>query len=295
MRWNAAVAGLAASWGLIAIIVAGVDLDAVVLVFLRLALAAASIGLAALLLRRGTLLRLPTAPHRLLLLGAVLAAHWFLFFEAIKLASVAVALLLVYTAPLFLALLAPWFLPERHSRVAFAALVPAGAGLATIALAGGEEVGASPLAVAAGLGAALSYAGLVIATKRVVATVHSATVTFWTYASAGVLLAPFLLAAGRVVPRGLEIAYALLLGVVFTALSGFLYVSLLRRVTAQAVGVLAYVEPVSAAALAWAVLGQPLEAPVVAGGLLVVAAGVLVIVREPADPVPIEAAPVPPR
>ena len=50
MRWNVAVAALAASWGVIAIIVAGVDLDAEVLVFYRLSLAAVAvaIGLAAL-------------------------------------------------------------------------------------------------------------------------------------------------------------------------------------------------------------------------------------------------------
>lgn len=294
MRWNAAVAGLAASWGLIAIIVAGVELDAVVLVFFRLALAAGAIAVAVAALRRASLLRPPVAPQRLLVLGAVLAAHWFLFFEAIKLASVAVALLLVYTAPVLLALLAPFFLPERHSPVVLGALVPAGAGLATIALAGGEAVGATPLAVSAGIGAALSYAGLVIATKRVVATVHSATVTFWTYASASVLLAPFLLAADRLVPRGAEVGYVLLLGVVFTALSGFVYVSLLRRVSAQAVGVLAYLEPVSAALLAWAVLGQPLEPAVLAGGALVVAAGVVVVLARPAEAVA-EGASVPPR
>jgi DME family drug/metabolite transporter len=291
VRWKAAVAGLAASWGLIAIIVAGVDLDAVVLVFFRLALAALATGVAATLLGRRELLRLPAAPVRVLALGALLAVHWFLFFETIKLASVAVAVLLVYTAPVLLALLAPFFLAERRSRVALAALVPAAAGLATIALGGGEEAGATPLAVAAGLGAALSYAALVIATKRVVATVHSATITFWTYAAAGVPLAPLLLTAERVVPRGAELAYVLLLGVVFTALSGFLFVTLLRRVTAQAVGVLAYVEPVSAAMLAWAVLGQPLGTAVVVGGALVTAAGVLVVAAEPEDASPMEAPP----
>ena len=40
MRWNVAVAALAASWGLIAVIVRAVDLDAEALVFDRLVLAA---------------------------------------------------------------------------------------------------------------------------------------------------------------------------------------------------------------------------------------------------------------
>ena len=74
----------------------------------------------------------------MLLVGAMLGAHWFLFFEAIKRSSVAVAVLTVYTAPLFLAVFAPMFLPERRSRVALVALAPAAVGLALIALAGDE-------------------------------------------------------------------------------------------------------------------------------------------------------------
>ena len=294
MRWNLGVAGLAASWGLIAIIVAGVELEAVVLVFYRLALAALAIGVAATVLRRPALLRPPVAVHRLLALGAVLAVHWFLFFQAIKLASVAVGVLLVYTAPVLLAVLAPFFLPERRSRPALAALLPAAAGLGTIALAGEADTGATPPAIAAGLGAALSYAVLVIGTKRVAATVHTATVTFWTYATAALVLSPFLLTADRVLPAGVEIAYVLLLGVLFTALSGVVYITLLRRVTAQAVGVLAYLEPVSAAVLAWALLDEALTAPVLLGGALVVAAGVLVVLAEPPDAAGVESPPLRP-
>ena len=49
-------------------------------------------------------------------------------------------------------------------------------------------------------------------------------------------------------PQGAEIFYVLLLGVVFTAISGDIYVGLLAHVTAQAVGILAYLEPVGAGA-----------------------------------------------
>jgi len=291
VRWNAAVAGLAASWGLIAIVVAAVDLDASVLVFYRLALAALAIGAAAALLGARELLRPPPAPLRVLAVGGILALHWFLFFETIKRSSVAVAVLVVYTAPILLAVLAPLVLPERRSRAALAALVPAAVGLAVITLGGGEEARVTTLAVATGIGAALTYAALVIATKRLTATLATATITFWIYGAAAVLLAPFLLAAERIVPRGAEILWVLLLGVVFTALSGFVYITLLRRVTAQAVGVLAYLEPVSAALLAWALLDEALGVAVVAGGALVVAAGVLVVVAEPGDAAPIEAGP----
>ncbi|MFL6005263.1 MAG: DMT family transporter [Gaiellaceae bacterium] len=295
MRWNLAVAGLAASWGVISVIVAGVDLDARALVFWRLALAALAVLAILVAVGRFDLVRLPERPWRLAVVGAVLGAHWFLFFETIKRSSVAVAVLTVYTAPIFLAAVAPLFLPERRSRVAIVALVPASAGLVLIALAGEEGGGAvDAVAVALGLAAAATYAALVIATKRLTFSVEPATIAFWNYAVAALVLAPFLLGVPRVLPEDAEIAWVAVLGVVFTALSGLLYIWLLRRVTAQAIGILAYLEPVSAALLAWAVLDEQLTAPVLLGGALVVAAGVLVVVAEPDEASPIEAPPVRP-
>lgn len=291
MRWNVSIAALAASWGVISLIVAGVDLSAPVLVFWRLSLAALTIGLVSLALGRRSLLRLPRRAWRVVLVGVVLAAHWFLFFETIKLASVAVAVLTVYTAPIFLSLLAPLLLPERRSRVALAALVPAGAGLALIALAGEDGTHARPLALVTGLAAAITYAALVIATKRLTATLHPATIAFWAYSVAAAVLTPALALSARVLPETALDALGLVgLGVVLTGISGFIYISLLGRVTAQAIGILAFLEPVSAALLAWLVLDEALGAAVLAGGGLVLAAGVLVVLYEPAESVALEAA-----
>jgi DME family drug/metabolite transporter len=284
VRWNLSVAGLAASWGFIAVIVAGVELEASALVFWRLALAAVTVAAGIVALRRPELFRLPRLRLRTVLVGAGLGVHWFLFFLTIKLASVAVAVLCVYTAPIFLALLAPLVLPESRSRVALLALVPASAGLALIALAGEDGSAVRPLALATGLAAAVSYAALVIGTKHLTSRLPVATIEVWYFTVAALVLAPFLLGADRVLPRGAEIVYVLLLGVVFTAVSGVLYVWLLRRVTAQTVGILAYLEPVSAAVLAWAILDEPLGAAVIAGGALVVVAGLLVVVAEPSEP-----------
>jgi drug/metabolite transporter (DMT)-like permease len=288
VRWNASVAALAASWGFIAVIVAHVELEARVLVFYRLAIAALTLGLLLALLGRIRLLRLPRRGRWVLLVGACLAGHWYLFFETIKLSSVAVALVTVYTAPLFLALSAPLFLPESRSRVALAALAPGAAGIALIALAGESGAHVRPLALATGLGAGVTYAGLVVATKHLTTKLPVPAITFWSYTSAAAALAPFL-AGARVAPGGDEAGYLVLLGAVFTALSGLAYVWLLGKVTAQAIGILAYLEPVSAALLAWALLDQALGWEVIVGGTLVVAAGVLVVLYEPADAAAVEA------
>jgi drug/metabolite transporter, DME family len=295
VRWNLAAAALSVSAGFIAVIVDGVELSAEALVFYRLVLAALTVAAAAALARRLDLLRAPARRGRVALLGAILGAHWLLFFGTIKLSSVAVAVLTTYTAPLLLAAVAPVLLPERRSPVVLLALVPAGAGLVLIALAGEEGTHARPLAIAAGLGAAATYAGAVVVAKQLTVQLQVPTIQFWNYSVATVVTAPFLLLGGRVVPEGAEIAYVLLLGVVFTALSGLCFVWLLRKVTTQAISTLGYLEPVSAALLAWAILGQELGWAVVAGGALIIGAGLLVILYEPAETPHVEAPPLPAR
>ncbi|MBA3383177.1 MAG: DMT family transporter [Actinobacteria bacterium] len=283
MRWKLAVATLATSWGLIAVIVRKVDLDAQVLAFYRLAFAGATLLFVAVVLRRLGLLRLTRHRGVVALIGVTLAAHWFLYFATIKLSSVAVAVLLAYLAPLAIALLAPLVLPERRSRVALAALVPAGAGVALVALGGVDGGAVRPFALLTGLLTAATYAALVLLTKRIVADLPVLTLSFWTYAIAAIAVSPLLLDADRVLPTANELPAVLALGVVFTALSGYLYIWSLRHVTAQTIGILAYIEPVSAALMAWAFLGESLDWQIVVGGALVIAAGATVVFLEPED------------
>jgi drug/metabolite transporter (DMT)-like permease len=54
-------------------------------------------------------------------------------------------------------------------------------------------------------------------------------------------------------------------------------------VTVQAMGILSYIEPVSAAVLTWAILGQSFGWQVAVGGALVVLAGAIVVLFEPAE------------
>ena len=169
------------------------------------------------------------------------------------------------------------------------ALVPAAAGIVLIALAGNGGGHVRPLAVVAGLSAGALYAVLVIGGKRLRLRLHPVTFAFWIYLIAAVALAPVLTVSGRVLPDSWREGGALLLlGVLFTGVSGLFYVTLLGLVTAQAIGVLAFVEPVSASLLAWAILDQSIGAAVLVGGALVLVAGAVVVLREPADAAAVE-------
>src|SRR5207248_8639675 len=88
----------------------------------------------------------------------------------------------VYTAPIFLALVAPLVLPEPRSRVVLLALVPGAAGLALIAFAGGNGGGhVRPLALVTGALGPATYVVLVLATKALTARLPAITITFWNY------------------------------------------------------------------------------------------------------------------
>ena len=282
MRWNLVVAAIAASWGFVSVIVAGLTLSGLALGFWRVALAATAV-LAALAVAGRARMLLPSADRlRIGGLGLVLALHWGLFFETLKHASVAVAILTVYTAPVFVAVLAPAILPERRSRIGLLALAVSAPGVVLIALAGEGGSHAEPIAVATGLGAAFTYALLIIVVKTVDQAVPAITIAFWEYVVAALALAPFLAGEGRALPHPDEWPYVVLLGVVLTAALGVFYIGTLRYVTAQAAGLLAYVEPVSASLLAWAILDQRLGWEVLVGGTLVLAGGALVVRFEPA-------------
>jgi RarD protein len=283
MRWNAALGALAASWGLVAVLAASVELGAEALAFWRLALAAVTLALVAAATRRLDLLSPRGRIGSLALVGVVQAAHWLLFFEAVEHGSVALAVLTFYAAPLVIALAGPFFLPERLSAVVLAACVVGAVGIATISL--DSETSGSAVAVAAGLGSAATYAMLVIVSKRLlVGDTPPLTLAFWDCLFGTIAVTPVLLLPGRVLPSGPgEWAAVLTLGVVFTAASTLVYATLLRRVTAQAAGVLTFLEPVAGVLLGWAVLEQRPGAATLAGGALVLAAGLAVVLLEPAS------------
>jgi drug/metabolite transporter (DMT)-like permease len=284
MRWKLALGALTASWGFIAVLVAAVDLGAEPLAFWRLALAAGTLALGAVVVGRPGLLSPGRRLPALALLGAVQGAHWLLFFLAVKHGSVALAVLTFYAAPLVLAVAAPLVLPERWSAPVLGAATIGAVGIALIAL-GGSDGDASAWAVGAGLGSAATYAALVVLSKRLLlAETPPLTVAFWDCFVGALVVAPVLLLADRIVPTGAgEWGAVLALGIVLTGISTLVYVVLLRHVSAQAAGVLTFLEPVAGVLLAWALVSEEPGGWTLAGGALVLAAGLVVVLLEPSE------------
>jgi len=268
------VAAVALAWGSVGVFVREVDLPAVVIVAARAGLAAAALG--AWLARRPE--RLPGAgvlrhrPARTLLNGVVLAVHWVTFIAALQRAPIGNVLLVIYLAPVGIAVLAPRVLGERVTPRTVLALAVAVAGIALVA---SQTVAAEAEGMWFAVASAALYVWLAMLNKPLSSAYGGARLAFIQLLIAGAVLAPFAVAADLGDPSW-SWAWLLVLGLGHTAVCIAVYLTALERLPATRVAVLLDLEPVSAVAFGWALLSESPGPATLAGGALVVAAGLLV-------------------
>jgi drug/metabolite transporter (DMT)-like permease len=126
---------------------------------------------------------------------------------------------------------------------------------------------------------ALTYTGLLLGAKRLLASATPAIVMCSENLIAAILLIPVVVILPF--PVGLRSWLAvLIIGFVHTLLPVLLYFSGLRRVRADRVAVVMYSEPVSAMLFAAMFLSEPLTVAKALGGAAVVGAGILVSILE---------------
>ena len=248
----------------------------------RIALVRAAVGLACLLLwpavRKqplGLAAARPKLPA-LCLSGAMMGLNWILLFEAYRYASVAVATLCYYMAPVFVALAAPLLLRERLTRrsALCAAVAALGVALVSGVFGGGDAAYATPRGVLYALLAAALYACVVLVNKRVPGVPALARTAVQLFAAAAVLLPYTLLVEGGTA-QALTPRTALLLltaGVLHTGVAYALYFSAMEPLGAATVALMSYLDPVVAVLLSALVLGEPLGPAACAGAALILGA-----------------------
>lgn len=220
---------------------------------------------------------------RLAALGGVgLALVQASYFYAISLIPVAAAILLQYLAPVFIAAFAMAWWGERATPAKLTALGLAVGG--SFLVAGGytlDFAGMNPLGVGVGLAAAVFFAGYTLFGERLMHRYSPWTVLAYGLAFAAaslhVLHPPFsYLWAGYSLGQWGIIAYVAVAGTVLPFGLYFVGVSHIRSTRAS---IIATLEPITAGALAFAVLGEALTGPQVVGGAAVLGAVVLLNLR----------------
>lgn len=272
---------MCSGWGTIPLVVRHVHLPAVVTAFGRVSIAALGLGVA-LLFDRGGRRVYSRQPLRCVLTGALLGLHWAALFAAYKRAPVGTVILIVYLAPVGIALVAPRTLGERLTTRTLAALAFAVAGTVAIVSPGVEAAGGIGLLLAAFTAA--SFVAFVVVSKTLADTYGGFRLAFMEMVGASVTLLPFVAFADWGTPRW-SWSLLLVLGLVHTALATGLYLGALARVPATHVGIMGYLEPVGVLVVAWLFLDESPAIETVAGGVLILVAGALLLqIRTPTTP-----------
>lgn len=220
--------------------------------------------------------------------GTMLVAGTGLLVTAQTTISSGLTALLGATVPLFLALFARGMFGERLSRRAWLGLLVGLVGIGSLVDPGGGQLGAILLAlVASAAWAAGSLRSRVVdATRRpmVAASLEmlGASVLFLLLALLRGEMTGFAVA---VVPASAWLAFAYLV-VAGSMVAYSAYGWLTRNASTQLVSTFAYVNPVVAVTLGWAVLGEAVGLRTLLSGAVVLASVVLLITGRPGEPVP---------
>lgn len=266
------------SWGLF---IRGLDMPVAAIAFYNAFFALIFQGAGLFYVGRRRNLELMRELGALVLLALFGLANLLFFFHALKATTVAGALLTHYTAPVFVALLAPLMLRDRSTRAALYALCLSAAGLVLIFSAGGAGGAAGGedglWGLAAGTASGLAYAFVIIISRGISSRHHPMKVIFVqgavSVAGIGLWMAP----SGIAMPSAGQALVFAVLGLMHSTLAVMIYLYGIRRVSAQEAGVLGYLEPVLAILLAFLFLGETPGSLAIAGGLLILLSGSMVI------------------
>jgi drug/metabolite transporter, DME family len=258
----------------------GPELEPLAVGTARIAIGAALLVLVALASRR---FHLGGADRRLVLLsGACVAAYQATFFAAVDDTGVAIGTVVaIGSAPVFTGLLARTFAGEQLTGRWAGATALGCAGVCTLVLGSGSGGEVSLSGVGLALLAGAGYGGYTVAGKRLMDQGATPEALMAAVFSVGaVFLLPLLaLVPGGGLLSGGGLAIAVYLGAVPTALAYVLFARGLERIGAGETATLTLAEPVTAAALGFAVLGERPGAAALAGAALVLAGLGLLAVR----------------
>lgn len=200
------------------------------------------------------------------------------YFYALGHTTVSNAVFTHYTAPLFVALLAPFIISERLQKITMLSLPIAALGMVMIVIAGGGLVmqGAHTAGIIAGMISGVAYAFIIIFSRMLSRMLmhHKAVVLLLWITTIVTAPAVFL----TEYHLGWHQVWLLVLtGVFHSTIAPLLYYDALRKVLAQHAAILGYMEPLAAIPLAYLLLSETPSLLALFGGALILFSGYLVI------------------
>ena len=202
--------------------------------------------------------------------GAALGLNWVLLFSAYRSAGVGLSTLTYYCGPIIVLALSPVLFKEKLTWNKLLAIAAVAVGMFCITgdIKPGSDV---QTGILFGGGAALLYASLIVANKRV-KRLSGLNCAMYELIVAFFVVLIYLVASNvklPVIPAAEDIVWVLAIGLVNTGLAYYLYFSSLQKLPGQTVALVCYIDPLTALLVSGAFLGEKLLGVQIAGAVLI--------------------------
>lgn len=206
-------------------------------------------------------------------------AYFGSYLKAVEVGGISLAVVLLYTAPAFVAVLARIFLGEAITRPKILGVICVVAGVSLVAFGGSSEgVNVTGMSLTFGLIAGLSYVSYYIVGKRLLCNYTPVTIYAYILPVGALGLLPFVEFGEKTL---LGWGYMALLAIFSTYLAYLIYFVGLKRVESSRAVLVASMEPVLAGCLAALFFGERLGVWGLVGAILVVMASMWAVVFRP--------------
>lgn len=209
-----------------------------------------------------------------------IAGFYAVYIYAITTVGMGVASVLLYSAPIWVALFGVIFQGEQINKQKWLALLLA---LTGIILIGGiyniDQIRLGSLGLAAGLGAGLGYAAYIILNKKASQSGYST----WTVNAFGLGIGALVLLIFQepielmqTITNPSAIIWLILLGIIPTLGGGLAFYSGLQKIPAVNASIVATFEPVVAIILGWLIFSEILDLPQILGVIFIIGSVILI-------------------
>lgn len=229
----------------------------------------------------------------LLMQGVFVVVNMFFYFICVKETCVSIAILLEYTAPVYVMLASPFLLKEKIGKESIAALFVAISGVFLVIRPPGgfselELSGSHFIGIASGLFAGMILAAIIMNVRALKSEYSEFSIAFWGTGISCLFMLPF--AFESPVPVIAENIPSLMsFGIASVGLGGILTTIGFANLESQTGSLLALIEPVAGVFFDLAVLGIALSTSTLAGCFLVLAAAMIVSLKDASKPEALQA------
>jgi len=230
-------------------------------------------------------IRLKGKRKALLLLGIWQAGVMLSYYTAVSFINVSISVLLLYTAPFYVLLIAPILLKEKPSKKSLAALIISLVGVVIVVgpenLVSGSSDGGSGymLGVLMGLFSGFFYACIIMTSRYLRDEYSGLEQLFISTCVTLAVLIPFVRQASAT-SMIQNLPVLLFLGVMITSVGSILYFTGLVHVKAQNASIISLLEPVSAIFFAYIIFKDPVSTKTILGCILILLSSLLVSLED---------------